>query len=69
MGFVKLKKFQKSEEVDGWVKPQLGLLFFWEMLCFLCVFFCCFHVSKKKLGRGMGGCDLANPSFSQIFLT
>ena len=27
-GFVKLKKFQKSEknsEVGGWVKPQIGL--------------------------------------------
>ena len=40
-GFVKLKKFQKSEknsEVGGWVKPQLGFLFF-LILCFFVFFF------------------------------
>ena len=40
---------------------------FLEILCFLC----CFHVSKfkdKKIGRGVGGCCLANPSFSRIFV-
>ena len=41
-GFVKLKKFKKSEknsEVGGWVKPQLGFEFFWGNSVFL-VFFC-----------------------------
>ena len=26
-------------EVGGWVKPQLGLLFFLEILCFFVIFF------------------------------
>ena len=62
-GFVKLKKFQKSEknsEVGGWVKPQLGLLFFLEILCFR-VFSVVFMLQKKnkKLDRGVGGWDMA----------
>ena len=47
-GFVKLKKFQKSEknsEMDGWVKPQLGLLFFGNIV-FFCVVFFVVHVSN-----------------------
>ena len=69
-GFVKLKKFQKSEknsEVGGWVKPQLGSPFFWGMLCFLCRFYFPKCFKKKKLGRGVGGWCLINPSFSRIF--
>ena len=51
-GFVKLKKIQKSEknsEVGGWLKPQLGLLFFSEILCFFyfCVVFCCCTCFQK----------------------
>ena len=50
-GFVKLKKFQKSEknpEVGGWVKPQLGFNFFLEMLCFLCFLCVVFMFPRKK---------------------
>ena len=56
MGFVKLKKFQKSEknwEVGGWVKPQVGFLIFFGNSVFLCVFFVlilCFQMFKKKNG-------------------
>ena len=69
-GFVKLIFFFKSDrnsEVGGWVKPQLGFLFFGEILC---GFFFVVNVSKinTKLDRRVGGCDLENPSFSQIFL-
>ena len=52
-GFVKLKKFRKSEknsEMGGWVKPQLIILFL--ILCyfvFFFVFFCC-TCFKKKIG-------------------
>ena len=40
----------------GWVKPQLGFLFFWGNFVFLCVFLCCFHVSKclKKIKKDWG---------------
>ena len=70
--FVKFKQIQKSEkntEVGGWVKPQLGILFFWKF-CVLCGFFVVVvHVFQKKLklDRGVRGWGLANPSFSQIF--
>ena len=52
-GFVKLKKFQKSEKnskVSGWVKPQLGFFFFLEMLCFFVSFvlFLLFYIFQKK---------------------
>ena len=46
-GFVKLEKIPKSEKtrkwVGWWVKPQLGLLFFLEMLCFFFVLFSYFQ--------------------------
>ena len=63
-GFVKLKKFQKSEknaEVGGWVKLQLGFLFFLNMV-FFCVVFLVVHVSQKlkKIDRRVGGCSLDN---------
>ena len=70
-GFVKLKKIQKSEknsEVGGWVKPQLGFLFFGGF--FFCVFFVLFSCSKcfkKKMDRGVGGFCLTNPSFWIFF--
>ena len=73
-GFVKLKKIQKSEknsEVGGWVKPQLGFLFFWEILCFFVFFvlFSCFKMfkKKKKLDNGVGGWCLTNTSFLRFF--
>ena len=34
---------------------------------FFVVFFVVEHASKKKMDRGVGGCCLANPSFSRIF--
>ena len=70
--FVKYKKIKKSEknsEVGGWVKPQLGFGFFYGNFVFFVLFFVVIHVSKKylKLDMGVGGCCLANPSFSRIF--
>ena len=56
-GVVKLNFFQKSEknsEVGGWVKPQLGFLFFGEMLCFLCCFCRC-TCFQKKFKKWIGG--------------
>ena len=52
-GLVNLKKYQKSEknsQVGEWVKPQLGLFFFWNSV-FLCVVF---MFLKKKLDGGGG---------------
>ena len=39
-GFVKLEKiqkFEKNSEVGGWVKPQLGFVFFLKIPVFLCI--------------------------------
>ena len=44
-GFAKLKK-SKIREKLGWVKPQLGFLFFGDILFFVCLFvlFPCFKL-------------------------
>ena len=55
-GFVKLKNMQKSEknsEVGGWVKPQVRFVFFWEILCFSVLLFCCTCLKKKKMVNGV----------------
>ena len=73
-GFFKLKKFQKSEknsEVGGWVKPQLGIFFFFQNVVF-CVFCGLFllYMFPKKMKNLIGGWifgSLANPCFSRIF--
>ena len=52
------------------MKPQHGLSFFLERLCFFVVFvvlLVAVHVSKK-MDRGVGGWSLANPSFSRFLL-
>ena len=59
-GFCQVKKIQKSEknsEVGGWVKRQLGLLFFWEIVffCVFCVVFCCCTFFKKNIQNWIGG--------------
>ena len=68
-GFVKLKKIQKSEKNSGsgWVGPTRILFFTGNVV--LCAVFVVLHVSKKnsKMNMGVGGCGLANLSFSRIF--
>ena len=56
-GFVKLKKFQKSEKkwVGGWVDQAPTRTFFLEMVCFFVLFFFVVHVSKKMDRRVVGG--------------
>ena len=51
---------------------QAPTFFFFEMLCFFVSFvlflsFYMFPKKNKKMDMGVGGCDLANPSFSRIF--
>ena len=43
-------------------------VFYFKLVLFLC-FFVVVHVykKKKKMDRGVGGCSLANLSFSRIF--
>ena len=56
-GFCQVRKIQKSEknsEMGGSVKPQLGFVFFLEILCFLCCFFVVVHVSEKNGYLGSG---------------
>ena len=60
--------------MGGWVKPQLGFVFFWgEFRVFFCVF-CVdfmFPKKKKKLDRGVGGLVCQSEFFSDFlfFLT
>ena len=59
-GFVKLKKKPKSEknlEVGGWVRPQLGFLFFGDILCFFVWFYVVFMFPNvsKKIKNWIGG--------------
>ena len=61
-GFCQVKKNPKKSEVGGCIKPQIGLFFFLEILCFLCFlcFFVVVHISKKNwLYRGLSGWGLA----------
>ena len=55
-GFVKLKKFKKSEnsEVGGWVKPQHGFFYFFGNFVFFMFLFCC-TCFQKKLKNWIGG--------------
>ena len=64
-GFVKLKKISK---VGGWVKPQIGFVFFCGNVVF-CVFLLLYMFSKKlkNLIGGEGVWCLASPSFFTIF--
>ena len=55
-GFVKLNKFQKSEknsEVGGWVKPQLGFLFFFGNSVFFVLLFLLYMFQRKKKWVGV----------------
>ena len=64
-GFVKLKKIKKIREKlgSGWVGQVPTRTFFFHVVFLLYMF-----PKIKKMDRGVGGCCLANPSFSRIFL-
>ena len=67
-GFCRVKKIEKSEKtskVGGWAKPQLGFVFFSEMLCFLCCL-CSDTCFKKCYGGGWVGSG--QPEFFSDFL-
>ena len=53
----------------GESSPNSNLVGFFGNFVFFVLFFVVVHVSKKqfKLNMGVGGCCLANPSFSRIF--
>ena len=56
--------------MGGWFKPQLGFIFWGNLVIFVffCVVFIFANCSKIKLiGGGLVG-FLTNPSFSRIFL-
>ena len=47
--------------------PNSDLSYFFEILCFFVCFFGVQVSLKIKMGKGVGGWCLANPSFSRIF--
>ena len=62
-GFVKFKKIEKLG--SGWVgQVTTRICFLGDFFVF--VFFCCTCFNKRS-DTGLGGCCLANPSFSRIF--